>query len=69
MSLKSNDFYATIGVQPCRSTAPFSDGYTLDTYFDEIRNILKTYPHKDKFVAIGECGLDYDRLEYADKET
>lgn len=25
--------------------------------------------HKDHIVAIGECGLDYDRFHYADKET
>ena len=24
--------------------------------------------HKDKIIAIGECGLDYDRLNYATKE-
>mmetsp|Transcript_1498 Transcript_1498/g.2642 ORF Transcript_1498/g.2642 Transcript_1498/m.2642 type:complete len:216 (+) Transcript_1498:412-1059(+) len=41
----------------------------LDSYMDKIREILRSYERKDKFVMIGECGLDYDRLNYADKET
>ena len=68
LSLKSDDFYATIGVHPCRATEPFKDGGDLDSYFNKIREILKA-DTQHKYVAIGECGLDYDRFEYADKET
>lgn len=38
-------------------------------YIEKIDHLLTTADRKDKFVAIGECGLDYDRFEYADKET
>ena len=72
LALRSSDFFATIGVHPCRATEPFkgdgSEEEKLDAYFDRIRDILKTTDQKEKFVAIGECGLDYDRFEYADKE-
>lgn len=40
-----------------------------DRYISKIDKMLETVERKDKFVAIGECGLDYDRFEYADKET
>lgn len=78
----SQDYYATIGVHPCRANDPFSyrfDGgegedkrteqERIDEYFSEVRKILAENPHKEKIVAIGECGLDYDRFEWADKDT
>ena len=40
----------------------------MKEYFNDIREILKSAPI-NKIIAIGECGLDYDRIEYADKET
>lgn len=71
----SDDFYSTIGVHPCRAKEPFKDSALtddqakLDSYFMRIRDILQSADGKHKMVAIGECGLDYDRFEYADKET
>lgn len=74
--MKSEDFYATIGVHPCRATEPFKEikkshsrEDALREYMDKIDEILSTSERRDKFRLIGECGLDYDRFEYADKET
>jgi TatD DNase family protein len=39
----------------------------LKKYIDEIDKMLTQ--GKEKFVMIGECGLDYDRLEFANKEA
>ena len=41
----------------------------LSDYMKKIDDILSTSSYKEKFIAVGECGLDYDRFEYADKET
>lgn len=45
LSRGSTDFYATIGVHPCRATEPFADKErtdqeNLDSYFNKIREIL-----------------------------
>jgi len=35
----------------------------------KIEETIASYEHKGKLKLIGECGLDYDRLEMADKES
>ena len=40
----------------------------LDDYFLKIEEMLSN-DSNGKFKMIGECGLDYDRFEFADKET
>lgn len=38
-----------------------------DSYYTGLCNEIEK--HKNKIVAIGECGLDYDRLNFCDKDT
>lgn len=41
----------------------------IEKYKEEVEKIIESLEDKSKLVAIGECGLDYDRFHYADKET
>ena len=68
MSQKSDQFYSTIGVHPCHATHPKDQGIKINTYFDQIKDTLKS-DRNSKIVAIGECGLDFDRQEYADIDS
>lgn len=38
----------------------------MDKYFENLEAVLNKI--KPKLVAIGECGLDYDRFHYSSKE-
>ena len=69
-----------MGVHPCQSKRPFQekgnfqgvslgDEEILDWYFHEMIEFIENSKRKDKFKMIGECGLDYDRFQFADRDT
>lgn len=61
--------YCTIGVHPTRCKEIEDSSQGPEAYWDALRVLLKAHAADDKVVAVGECGLDYDRLEFCDKET
>lgn len=61
VSQSNPNLYATVGVHPCRANT-----VSGDDYFDKLYELIQQNPSKTK--AIGECGLDYDRLNYSSRE-
>ncbi|PVV01494.1 hypothetical protein BB560_004079, partial [Smittium megazygosporum] len=60
--------YSTVGCHPTRSNEMNSSSYkSPEKYFDRLLNLIKD--GGNKVVAVGECGLDYDRTHFADIET
>ena len=66
LSKRDNNYYCTVGVHPCRVTE-VEKFESQEKYIEEMEKQIKEFG--DKMVAIGECGLDYDRLEYSSKEV
>lgn len=56
--------YGTIGIHPCRANEILHDEAA---YYAKMETLFHDF--KDVTVAVGECGLDYDRLEYSPKEV
>ncbi|KAH7106778.1 Mg-dependent DNase [Auriculariales sp. MPI-PUGE-AT-0066] len=67
---KETGFYTTIGCHPTRSSE--FDKYKAGpaAYLDELDKLIAAnLQGKGRVVAVGECGLDYDRLHFANEET
>ena len=58
--------YSTIGCHPTRCNE-FDDSGDPEAYLDAMYELATN--NKNKIIAIGEMGLDYDRLQFCTKDT
>ncbi|CAI2179500.1 12980_t:CDS:2 [Funneliformis geosporum] len=64
-----DDLYMTVGCHPTRCREFEQDPEGPDEYYQKLLNLATSRESQDKIVAIGECGLDYDRLHFCPKEV
>ncbi|XP_075502194.1 uncharacterized protein LOC142540139 isoform X1 [Primulina tabacum] len=59
--------FCTVGVHPTRCNE-FDDSGDAEKHFEALLSLAKEGVEKGKVVAVGECGLDYDRLHFCPPE-
>lgn len=59
--LLADRLYCTVGVHPTRCKEIEDSPQGPEAYWDALKVLLKTNAAEGKIVAVGECGLDYDR--------
>ena len=60
--------YSTAGIHPTRCSV-FQDEDSATQVISQLSEVLEEGMNGKNVVAIGECGLDYDRLQFCDKDT
>jgi TatD DNase family protein len=61
--------YTTVGVHPTRTSELSAAGVDADAYIAALRAVADDGVADGTVVAVGECGLDYDRLHFSDRDT
>ncbi|KAJ2890408.1 hypothetical protein IWW38_004148, partial [Coemansia aciculifera] len=67
MCRQHKNLYATVGCHPTRTSEVSAHPGGASAYFQALQQLINN--NRDKVVAVGECGLDYDRLQFSDKPT
>ena len=62
-----HELYCTAGIHPCSSEVFKTQGSAI--VIENLKKVLDDGLASGHLVAFGECGLDYDRLHYCDRET
>ncbi|KAJ8935405.1 hypothetical protein NQ314_012824 [Rhamnusium bicolor] len=59
--------YTTVGCHPTRCSEFEQDGQNPNEYLEKLKEVILT--GKSKVVAVGESGLDYERIQFCPKDT
>ncbi|KAJ3275709.1 TatD DNase [Terramyces sp. JEL0728] len=66
---KRYSLYSTAGCHPTHSNEFHEYKEGPEQYYKELQDLIRNDQlHDRRIVAIGECGLDYDRLEFCPKD-